>query len=650
MKYKLRQVRSFAIDNAKEDNTFISMSLSSETPVLRSFGNEILLHNVDNIDMSRTMPNGLPLLINHDDTTLPVGRLKNIRLDSDTKKLRGDAYFSGRADAQSVRQDILDGIISDVSIGYRILDYKVRKAELEDTPNDFLVTKWQPYEGSLVGLPADNSVGVGRADTEDEEAEVNEAQLEEAIETELTEGVAAVEALEQVQATEEATEEAEQPVAETSEDEIPAGETPVEATPLEVNEELDEEDNKRSLEINDKTELLNTELLALRNIAVAQKLKTEVEIDLILSRTTDITEARKELLNTKEQSIILIKENRNMLTNEMLYRGLANAIKGDFKNLDESLAGVINQKGERAFTADLFTRADNWSGDTVASNMTTGQYGANAVYQQNIGFLDLLRARAVCLSAGAKTRSGSGSLSYLRQSVATTVVNKAEDSGVPTNSYVDFVKVPYTPHALVSTVYLTDELQKESIVDLQEVLRGDMVKQFALAIDNMAINGVTGAYTVNGLLSAASSIQNGNLGASAVPTFTSVNNLKALVDQYAVDLDKSAFITTPGLMGVLETTAKFSGGAGFPIADAGKINGYKAFTSTNVPIASSLYHTLIFGDFSNLEIALMGPTEFMVDIQTRFSEGITILTARQYVDIGVLQPNAFAKCGNFKLS
>jgi len=171
MKYKLRQVRSFAIDNAKEDNTFISMSLSSETPVLRSFGNEILLHNVDNIDMSRTMPNGLPLLINHDDTTLPVGRLKNIRLDSDTKKLRGDAYFSGRADAQSVRQDILDGIISDVSIGYRILDYKVRKAELEDTPNDFLVTKWQPYEGSLVGLPADNSVGVGRADTEDEEDE-----------------------------------------------------------------------------------------------------------------------------------------------------------------------------------------------------------------------------------------------------------------------------------------------------------------------------------------------------------------------------------------------------------------------------------------------------------------------------------------------
>ena len=103
-------------------------------------------------------------------------------------------------------------------------------------------------------------------------------------------------------------------------------------------------------------------------------------------------------------------------------------------------------------------------------------------------------------------------------------------------------------------------------------------------------------------------------------------------------------------MGILETTSKFTGGMGLPIADAGKINGYKALTSTNVPVVSSLYHSLIFGDFSNLEIALMGPCEFMVDIQTRFSEGITILTARQYVDIGVLQANAFAACQNYKTS
>ena len=660
MKYNKKQIRSFTIENINEDKTFISMSLSSETPVLRSFGNEILLHNVENIDMSRTIGSGLPLMVNHNDLDLPVGRLKNVRLDPDTKKLRGDAYFSGRTEAQAVRQDILDGVLSDVSIGYRILDYKVKKSEIKDNPNDFLVTRWLPYECSLVGIPADPNVGIGRSDTED--IEIDEEEL---LETELQEAEANVEALEAVEASE--------TPADTSDAQMEPGETPAgqESVSSDANTQINPDDeekeekedtedntNERSLdiidniEINAKTELLNTELLALRNIAISQKLKSEVEIDLILKNTTDIKEARKLLLNTtvKEQSILLVKENRNMLTNEQFYRSFANAVKGEYSKIEEDAKGIFIPKGERSFTADLFTRADTYPGDTVASNMTTGQYGASSVFQQNIGFLELLRARTVCLAAGAKTKSGSGSLAYWKQTVPTTVANKAEDSGAPTNSYVDGVKVPYTPHALVATVVLTDELQKESIVDLQEVLRQDMVKQFALKIDNMAINGVTSPYTVNGLLSAASSIQNGNLGASALPTFSTVNNLKALVDQYNVDLEKCAYITTPGLMGILETTSKFTGGMGLPIADAGKINGYKALTSTNVPVVSSLYHSLIFGDFSNLEIALMGPCEFMVDIQTRFSEGITILTARQYVDIGVLQANAFAACQNYKTS
>jgi hypothetical protein len=40
----------------------------------------------------------------------------------------------------------------------------------------------------------------------------------------------------------------------------------------------------------------------------------------------------------------------------------------------------------------------------------------------------------------------------------------------------------------------------------------------------------------------------------------------------------------------------------------------------------------------------------MVDTQTRFDEGITILTARQYFDIGVLQPVAFAKGANYQIA
>ena len=62
------------------------------------------------------------------------------------------------------------------------------------------------------------------------------------------------------------------------------------------------------------------------------------------------------------------------------------------------------------------------------------------------------------------------------------------------------------------------------------------------------------------------------------------------------------------------------------------------------------YHSLVFGDFSNLEVCLQGSTEFDINTTSRFDEGITILTARQYFDIGVLQPLGFAACKNYTLS
>jgi HK97 family phage major capsid protein len=518
----------------------------------------------------------------------------------------------------------------------------------------------------LCGLPADNSVGIGRSSGEpdDEESELLEDSITQPIEEpgdnppveappvetqaevevenqqEAVEIPAGVEPMPAKMADEEVSEETRNETLETT--------TPVETVVLE----------ERSLPIDEviictDSELLiepNPELIALRTVALNQKLKTEVEIDQILSRTTDITEARKLLMITepKTQRVIFQKDNNKMLTNDMITRSLALACKGQFDALEGDARGLIQVTGQRSFSADLFTRTDTFLGDTVVSNMTTGTYGNEGIFQQYIGFLELLRARAVVLAAGAKTRSGSGSMAYVREITATTVVAKAEDSGSPANSNVDFVKVPYLPHALVATVILTDELSKESLVDLQQVLRGDMIKQLALKLDNMAINGVTTPYTVNGLLSSPSAIQNGDLGTPAVPTFAAVNHLKALVDQYAVDLSTCAYICNPLLFALLEATSKGTN-LYVPIAADNKINSYKALTSTNLAVNSSFY-TLAFGDFSNLEIALMGPTEFMVDIQTRFAEGLTILTARQYVDIGVLQPNGFSKCGNFLLA
>ena len=140
------------------DDATISVAITSEAPVRRAFGMEILDHTPSSIDMSRAK-NGLPLILQHQHRgPLPVGRVDNIRVDPD-KVLRGDTRFSRREDAQAVRQDVLDRIATDVSGGYEVDTKQVRK-----TGDTYRFMRWKPVEVSVVSVPADESVGFHRND------------------------------------------------------------------------------------------------------------------------------------------------------------------------------------------------------------------------------------------------------------------------------------------------------------------------------------------------------------------------------------------------------------------------------------------------------------------------------------------------------
>lgn len=132
-------------------------SLSSETPVKRFFGTEILDHSSEAIDLSRTQPNGLALLFNHDVDSV-VGRVKNIRLDASTRRLVGDLTFGRSAKAKEVKDDVDDGVLTDVSVRYQINE----AVPGDGDPDEILVTNWTPFEVSVVSVPADPNVGIGR--------------------------------------------------------------------------------------------------------------------------------------------------------------------------------------------------------------------------------------------------------------------------------------------------------------------------------------------------------------------------------------------------------------------------------------------------------------------------------------------------------
>lgn len=147
--------RTLTLDRASvdEDKRTVAAALSSESEIERFFGREVLVHAPEAVDLSRAV-DGLPLLFNHDRNT-PIGVVRDLIIEGG--RLRGVLHFSNNARAQEVWGDVRDGFLRDVSIGYQIREWT------ETKDSDLVtVTRWLLFEASVVTIPADQSVGIGR--------------------------------------------------------------------------------------------------------------------------------------------------------------------------------------------------------------------------------------------------------------------------------------------------------------------------------------------------------------------------------------------------------------------------------------------------------------------------------------------------------
>jgi len=135
------------------DNTIFSFS--SEYPVDRGWGVEILDHAPSSVDLSRM--DTANLLLNHDRSII-LGAIERAWIDPVQKKGYCKIRWSSRPEVQGYKEDVANGIIRNVSFGYNVL----KTVPLSDK-GSYRVTQWQPFEVSLVSVPADYTVGFGRA-------------------------------------------------------------------------------------------------------------------------------------------------------------------------------------------------------------------------------------------------------------------------------------------------------------------------------------------------------------------------------------------------------------------------------------------------------------------------------------------------------
>ena len=148
---------TFRADSVNEEARTVEIAFSSETPVDRWYGIEVLSHKPSAVRMKR-LKDGAPLLIQHQPIE-QIGVVDSARIDQD-KTGRAVVRFSKGKDADEKFQDVKDGIRRKVSVGYIV--HNIKLEESGDDGDTYRVTDWEPTELSLVSIPADNAVGVGR--------------------------------------------------------------------------------------------------------------------------------------------------------------------------------------------------------------------------------------------------------------------------------------------------------------------------------------------------------------------------------------------------------------------------------------------------------------------------------------------------------
>jgi phage head maturation protease len=163
--YRDLQVRK---DNIDEEKRTVELSFSSEEPYERYFGNEILGHKPNEVRMERLLKTG-PLLLDHD-YKKQIGKVET----ADIKNKRGIATvrFSRSSLAEEIFQDVLDGIRENISVGYQLYKLFELDEKGEDDIEQYRAVDWEPHEISIVSMPADMTVGIGRSLNDLENVEI----------------------------------------------------------------------------------------------------------------------------------------------------------------------------------------------------------------------------------------------------------------------------------------------------------------------------------------------------------------------------------------------------------------------------------------------------------------------------------------------
>jgi|TARA_R110002110_G_scaffold96331_2_gene248254 HK97 family phage major capsid protein/HK97 family phage prohead protease len=569
-----------------EDRT-LEFPFASEQPVERYFGMEVLSMSEEAMDLSR-LNDGAPLLYQHDADKI-VGVVERAYI----KDKRGYAKvkLANNELGREMQDLVKDGIIRNVSFGYRINEMEEDKST---KPATYRATAYQPFEISLVTVPADQTVGIGRA--------FAESQSVPAASTVTTPPL--------ISTMEEQTPNLELLRAEASE-----------AKAKEAAEMLALGKRTQNVEIAQDFVMNSRSLDELRS-ALLEKMGSQ-------SKPVDNTAGEIGLSEKETRSFSWLRA-INYLSNPA-DRAAREAAGFEIEASDAAAAKLGRQSRgitipQDVLRRDLATSPASAGGNLVSTDLLAGS------------FIDLLRNASALDRAGATVLTGlTGNVAIPRQSGAATAYWVAE-SGAPSESQQTLDQVTMMPRTVAAYTDYSRRLLIQSSVDVENMVRSDLAKVLALKIDLAGLYG-TGTNSEPLGLKNTTGIGTEDFAANT-PTFAEVVALESDVAGANALLGSPVYLMNAAMRGALKTAVKESGQASY-IYENNEVNGYRGDVSNQVES-----NDLWFGNFADLLIGYFSGLDLMVDPYSNSTSGTVRVVAMQDVDMAVRHPESFSRGNN----
>jgi HK97 family phage major capsid protein len=659
---KLQAVsRSLSAPKVDVDKREITFSLSSEFPVERDFGYEVLSHERGAVDASRIKQGAVPLLLNHNPDE-QIGRVVNYAIRG--SKLFVTARLSSSDEATQILKDVADGVRGAASVRYSIDEVKkLRDDEAnqyldgddddsdddddsEDDTQDtdaafntgdaencftpdrslptYLVSKWSLIEASLVSIPADPTVGAGRT-----------------------------EELFEVRGFEDAAKEP------TSRSEVIISETmSAEASKPEINlESLRSEEITRMRDIQAFGERFGASKEAAsyiqegKSVADFQRFILENKINQSKAIETVVDPTRE--LPAKDQKRYSLVRAINALVNNKGLDGVEGEVHDELLKA-RAHSGIHGATG--VLIPDFALAAKNGKRDMQVSTSNLGGVSVQTTVEPS--YIDYLYPFTAVLKSGARYMPGLvGNLLIPRQTGAAST-NWVSEVAAATESDQTLGSVELTPKRLTAWTNFSKQLLYQSSIAIEEMIRHDLVTQMAVSVDYGALYGTGSNNQPLGLFNYSANTSVSSLPydfsklaptvgfGSGYPTYVEVLDFPANIESGNFPLDNAGgWIMHPQTEAAFRTypqnqTSSGPSGTLFPIFMASpdsKMNGFPIAKTTQVTNGA-----VIFGAWDQLMIGQWGPgVELLADVFTLAQQAEVRLIANQFVDIEARYANAF---------